>query len=269
MLIISAAGNYVKTVVWPARFRSTIAVGAVNIRCKPWTASSRGRAVDISAPGESVWRATVDAETETDANGMGKGTTFATGTTAGIAALWLAYHANDPRLAALKADGRLTAAFREGLRRAAWLPQDDSPIEPDDTLCADDAHLDPRRNGAGIINADALLAVDLDDLVTAGTRSADADELPITASIYPPGTPIQRVEEDYRRLFAVAGDEKLETVAYLEAELGYHYADSERVREAFDAIAIDGVRSETAFGRLREALRTSDLSPRFRRALQD
>ena len=40
ILIVAAAGNNVRTVVWPARFRSAIAVAAGNVRCQPWKGSS-------------------------------------------------------------------------------------------------------------------------------------------------------------------------------------------------------------------------------------
>jgi thermitase len=51
--------------------------------------------VDITAPGESVWRAKVERDT---AAGLrypvtrGNGTSFAVATTAGVAALWISYH---------------------------------------------------------------------------------------------------------------------------------------------------------------------------------
>lgn len=270
VLIVSAAGNYVRTVVWPARFPNTIAVAAVNVRCGLWRHSSRGGAVDIAAPGESVWRATVDLENgNADTIGMGKGTTFATGTTAGAAALWLAWHGDDSKLDDLRSSGRVTAAFREAVQRSSWRPGPDATNRPEEAECAADAGWNPRRYGAGIVNASALLDVDLDSLDAAATRAMAGrglTDLPLYASIYPPETDPALIEMDYRRLFGLEPDDELETRAYLEAELGYHYTTSEDVRSQMDAL-IAGPRDEQAYALLREALLRQDLSRTLRAAL--
>ena len=120
ILLFAAAGNYVQTVVWPARFDAAIAVSAINPACRPWRHASHGSAVDISAPGQGVWRATFQGE-QADV-GMGAGTTFATGTMAGVGALWLAHHRDSPQLAQLRADGELTATFRRLAQQTSWRP---------------------------------------------------------------------------------------------------------------------------------------------------
>ncbi len=56
-IVLAAAGNEVGFVVFPAAFDEVVAVAACNIRDQPWSGSSHGDAVDITAPGESVWRA--------------------------------------------------------------------------------------------------------------------------------------------------------------------------------------------------------------------
>jgi hypothetical protein len=94
-IVVTAAGNEVGFVVWPARYEEALAVAASNVRDLPWDGSSHGAAVDITAPGESVWR----GDTKRDGNvtifdvGMGRGTSFAVATTAGAAAVWLSHHA--------------------------------------------------------------------------------------------------------------------------------------------------------------------------------
>lgn len=94
-IVLAAAGNRVGVVVFPAAFDEVIAVAASNARDAPWSGSSHGDAVDITAPGESVWRALVERDA---ARGLqyrvsrGNGTSFAVATTAGVAALWISYH---------------------------------------------------------------------------------------------------------------------------------------------------------------------------------
>jgi serine protease len=94
-IVLAAAGNRVGFVVFPAAFDETIAVAASTITDQPWPGSSRGDAVDITAPGASVWRARVERSGEEDFRfsvTRGSGTSFAVATTAGVAALWLSLH---------------------------------------------------------------------------------------------------------------------------------------------------------------------------------
>lgn len=95
VIVLAAAGNHVGFVVFPAALEEVIAVAACDFEDKPWSGSSRGDAVDITAPGAAVWR----AEVTRDASGRpvydvqrGNGTSFAVATTAGIAALWVSFH---------------------------------------------------------------------------------------------------------------------------------------------------------------------------------
>ena len=55
IIVVNAAGNCIGMVVAPASYDNAIAVGATNADNKPWKGSSKGRAVDISAPGEDVY----------------------------------------------------------------------------------------------------------------------------------------------------------------------------------------------------------------------
>jgi serine protease len=95
VIVCCAAGNEVRFVVFPAAFDEVIAVAASRIDDAVWPGSCRGPAVDITAPGSSVWRAhsqkqddnTVAFDVE-----RGSGTSFAVAETAALAALWLSFH---------------------------------------------------------------------------------------------------------------------------------------------------------------------------------
>jgi subtilisin family serine protease len=147
VIVLAAAGNCVRTVVWPARYDDCIAVAGTNSRDEPWRGSCCGAAVDISAPGENVFRARVP-EGAAPGNaevGQGQGTSFAVALTAGVAALWLAHHGRANLVAAARARGEtLQVMFRRLLRATARRP----------------AVWDPFEMGAGIVDARALLEAD-------------------------------------------------------------------------------------------------------------
>ena len=95
IIIVSAAGNYAPTIVFPACLPGVIACSASNVLVAPWRFSGMGDAVAITAPGELVWhaRATHDPGGALSFDeDTGSGTSFATANIAGLAALWLSYH---------------------------------------------------------------------------------------------------------------------------------------------------------------------------------
>ncbi|MBT8078078.1 MAG: S8/S53 family peptidase [Gammaproteobacteria bacterium] len=143
---IAAAGNCVGFVVAPAMYDATIAVAASNIDDEPWRGSSRGRAVDIAAPGESVhvaWKTSPDdPDSETQ---QSDGTSYATAMTAGAAALWIAYHGEQA----------IRDAYGAGTRKDLFLRYlQQTSRQPVDW--------DAERFGAGIIDVEALLAQPLE-----------------------------------------------------------------------------------------------------------
>ena len=97
LIVMAAAGNYSPFVVWPARYPDCIAVAATNADDAPWTFSSRGGKVAVSAPGESVWTATFDLDRTPPTPYLDRhnGTSFAVAHLAGVTALWLAHHGRD------------------------------------------------------------------------------------------------------------------------------------------------------------------------------
>ncbi|RCW87203.1 S8 family serine peptidase [Paracoccus lutimaris] len=159
IIVMAAAGNCVGITVWPAAFPECIAVAGTNNADQPWRGTSRGPSIDFSAPAEFVWRAdTRDPAHQLTGISGGQGTSFAVALSAGIAALWLGHHGRAAAIAEARRRGTtlqdlFRAAARQTARRPAGFPGD---------------------MGAGIINADALLALSLRDIRMGGLESAIA-----------------------------------------------------------------------------------------------
>jgi len=143
IIVLAAAGNCVKKVVWPARYDDVIAVGGTNVDDKAWKGSCRGPDVDFAAPAELVWRAKHDIENGGGAIvSGGQGTSFAVALTAGIAALWLSHHGRDALIGiARDKNTNVQELFRAAARETARKP----------------AGWDSDELGAGIVDAEALL----------------------------------------------------------------------------------------------------------------
>jgi thermitase len=147
IIIAAAAGNCVKFVAWPAAYEEVVAVAACNAKREIWIGSCRGEAVDVTAPGESVWQAVATKEedgTITFNVGRGNGTSFAVAAVAGLAALWLSYHKREKlieRYGVEKIPFLFNRILRESCDRvSAW---------------------DPNQFGSGLVNAEKLLATPL------------------------------------------------------------------------------------------------------------
>ena len=156
MILLAAAGNHTKMVIFPALLDNVIAVAASNADTKPWSGSASGAAVDITAPGESVWRAYAFKK-----NGVlqfdtqrSSGTSYATATTAGVCALWLQHHG----VATLRAryGGRLASVFTDLMK----------------AHCRSVTGWNTDRYGPGIVDAVGLLNAPLPAFGGAAVRSA-------------------------------------------------------------------------------------------------
>ncbi len=263
VIVVAAAGNEVKMVVWPARFKEVVAVSASNVECGLWEGASHGGAVDITAPGESVWRAATDPP-GTDSVGMGQGTTFATATVGGIAALWVAYHRADPEMAILKRDGLVTGAFRDALQKSAWRPDQPGTVPPGVT-CASTAPWKTGEYGPGIVDAAKVLQAPL----TLGTKGVEVDrieDLPLFASLFPDGTPPATVKARYALLFGASdGEAAAAALGELEGEVVNAYATDADVAAALDRLVAEGTPASAAA--TREVLLRKDISPSLRAAL--
>ncbi|MGH7264584.1 MAG: S8 family peptidase, partial [Candidatus Rokuibacteriota bacterium] len=144
-IVLAAAGNHVWAVVYPAVFEEVIAVAASTIEDEPWSGSCRGDAVDITAPGASVWRAAVDRDGASRyVVTRGSGTSFAGAITAGVAALWISYH------------GWATLVRRYGTSGIARVFK--SLLQ---STCRTPRGWDTDHFGPGIVDARALLAAPL------------------------------------------------------------------------------------------------------------
>ena len=164
VLVVCAAGNNVSLVVWPARYPEALAIAASNILDGHWAGSSKGKRVDISAPGEDVWKA--DPDPMGKAVGMGSGTSYATAHLAGAAALWLSYRGKAVLQGEARAQGvSLQELFRDAVKVSARRP----------------TGWDTANYGAGILDLTALLQIDLSATAPAdvspdsGDRELDLD----------------------------------------------------------------------------------------------
>ena len=148
VIVLAAAGNCVRLVVWPARYDECLAVAGTNAADGLWPGTCRGAAVDISAPAQNLLKA--DARPGAPggaAVSQAQGTSYAVALTAGVAALWLAHHGRPELIGAARARGEtLQVMFRRLLQATARRP----------------AGWDPFAMGPGIVDARALLAADLD-----------------------------------------------------------------------------------------------------------
>lgn len=254
VLLVAAAGNNVKFVVWPARFKTAIAVAASNVECGTWPGSSRGSAVDVTAPGESVWRAEVNQQGVNGA-GMGQGTTFATATTAGVAALWVARHRDNPLFEKLRQQGRLTDVFRDALQKSAWRPGTTGETAPPTGVVCNQSTWDSSHYGAGIVNAESLLKVPLTE--SPSSRELDDPPYPLFASLFRRDVAADVPARRLQTLFSSASPQVLRL---LDAELTNLYALDVQVQTATDAITTLQEPPAGGYAALREVLNQKDIS---------
>jgi subtilisin family serine protease len=234
LIVLAAAGNEVRFVVAPANYPNCIAVAATNADGAPWTGSSAGPKVAISAPGESVWVATYRFEPPSGPLPILRrhhGTSFAVAHVAGAAALWLAHH------------GREALIERYGRHRlqAVFL-----------YLIATRAHRRPegwdeQNLGAGILDAEALLKAPLPDRTDVDSMTPElALEAATTtpagervAVLFPDLTP-DEVEKRLAALFGVRGDALSVKLDRYEAELVRMFSERPEAWKAFMSAEIEG-----------------------------
>jgi len=148
VIIVAASGTYVPYVVWPAAYDEVIAVTGSNVLRQIWSGASQGRQVDVTAPAEKVWYAKVDKiDNELRYNILqGSGTSFSAPIVAGVAALWLSYHGREQLIKRYGAE-KIPFIFNQILRDS----------------CDKFPTWKPDKFGAGIVNAEKVLAAPLPD----------------------------------------------------------------------------------------------------------
>lgn len=167
VIIVAAAGNYLNKigaqgfVVWPARYPTVIAVGASDSDARFWRHSSKGKHIDISAPGAGTWGAHIFKGKDSDGNKQvysvvrrTAGTSPATAYVAGAAALFLSYHGQD-RLKKMYGKEKIATLFRYMLKHYAY-------TRP--------AGWNVNKYGSGILNVYRLLAAPLPDPKTLASK---------------------------------------------------------------------------------------------------
>jgi hypothetical protein len=148
VIVLGAAGNDVGFVVAPAIYPECIGVGASTADGQPWSRSSHGPAVDVCAPGESVWAASVNADVSPpvfDVRQNHNGTSYGTAHLAGVAALWLAHHGYGTLVNTYGGD-RVQAVFVELLKSVGYRRP---------------TGWDTGQYGVGIVDAEGLLKATL------------------------------------------------------------------------------------------------------------
>jgi serine protease len=268
VIICAAAGNYAPFVGWPGAYDEVIACAASNVRGGTWKWGCRGRAVDVTAPGESVWRATVRREGKNLVYdvGRGNGTSLATTTTAGVAALWLSHHGRDSLIA------------RYGLANVADVFQR--------VLCETCVKFpgwQEGKFGAGLIDAVAALEAELPAASTARESSMRVameshpeidsgrlatfhhlfDSRPLHDLVFALCALLQTSEADLDRVLRAVGQE---LAFHLATDVGLYHAfrDIAQPTVALESPAIESLRSQIisrASKKLRaELVNTSHLS---------
>lgn len=144
IIMCAAAGNCVRFVVEPAARPEVIACAAVGLDPvtgipRPWTGTSRGPQVDISAPGENVYIA--DWDNGNQVVRPGEGTSFAAPHLAAAAAVWLQKHGVDNLKSMYNGASYLPDVYRKVVRESATVPE----------------NWDINQYGAGILNLQNLL----------------------------------------------------------------------------------------------------------------
>lgn len=208
MIVLAAAGNDVGIVVAPASYPNCLAVAATGADDQPWPLSSRGAAVDVSAPGWCVWVAgfrwedagpVFDVVQET-------GTSYAVAHVAAVAALWLAHHG--PEALRERYGSRVQAAFLHLLRTQSRVP----------------AGWDARLWGAGIVDAAAILTAALPtDAALSGDAAGRRPSASASARL---GALVNLDDAEFdgavgRRL-GLTGAELRRAVSRYEGELAFH-----------------------------------------------
>lgn len=218
-IIVAAAGNHVRIVVWPGHFKETVCVAACNHRGGKWKGSSRGRRVDVTGPGENIWKADMgDASVK-----KSSGTSYSAASTAGLAALWLAHWGRD-FLKDKYPTVPLAEVFRYVLKRS----------------CVRPPGWNTRKWGSGIVDAKALLEKALPETAqvrqamrykSAADKAIEAEQFQVLAEAFEE-VPLATLKA---RLTRLTGQADAAALVGLEDELTFHILTTPTLRNALSS----------------------------------
>ena len=153
MILVAAGGqgwNFLTVTanaVFPSSYEQVISVGGINTKSEYWYGGFKGEDIAFTGPAKDVCVAL--AKQGPLESKLGVGTSISTALTAGVAALWLAHHGRDELISvATQRDEKLQHLFCKAVEASVNKPSD----------------WNENRQGAGIIDALALLKQDLQDL---------------------------------------------------------------------------------------------------------
>jgi serine protease len=263
VIVLCAAGNEVRFVVFPAAYDEVIAVAASRVDDREWPGSCRGPAVDIAAPGSSVWRAKAVKRGNEHVFSVerGSGTSYAVAQVAGIAVLWLSLH------------GRVSLVARYGKARLAGIFR---------AILQDTCRTPPGWNGndfgPGIADAHAVLQAPLPDVPPARAvrRSAGAGvprDRPLDWLVHllapASGSAVIEVLSDLLRVPESRLDSALDDVgAELATRVGVDAVFREQLRDAAGAVAGRRTRSRLTIAEARRRAADGRASSRLRSYLE-
>ncbi|HKV06857.1 MAG TPA: S8 family serine peptidase [Thermoanaerobaculia bacterium] len=270
VIVVAAAGNQVRFVVWPAHYDEVVSCAGCTSKRRPWSGSSRGKRVDITGPAEDVWKASVGGGGAFEVE-PSSGTSFAATSVAGTAALWLAHWGRKFLLDRYQGEFRLTAVFRRLMAESCDPPPTDDG-----------------KFGKGIVNARRLLETPLPTLeelraepafLSAEAALTVAEPTPIAgvravAEAFD-DVPRERLNADLSLLMNVPEDELLARLQGVGRELVFHTLTNPEVRKALlateneEEIQFLGTATEqaAALPEARASLLEMPLSERLRRRI--
>jgi hypothetical protein len=241
LILVAAAGNQWPFVVFPARYDEVIAVAASNCADQRWVSSASGSDVDITAPGESVWRAETKSTGTFDVS-RSSGTSYAAAQVAGAAALWLAHHGRST-LVGRYGVANVPAVFKELLTTQGF-------------RWPSSGAWDTSNLGVGLIDAEALLQASLPTAphaagmrVRGAARSVPMTELQWISSYFPGAKP-EKVRAWLTEAFGVQERLLSGTLAKLGRELAFHLLSDPESYAALHA-RLSGRRGAAAVSRRR------------------
>ncbi len=235
VIVMAAAGNNVRIVVAPASYENCLAVAATGPDDQPWRESSRGRAVDISAPGWGVHVAGYIWERGAPVAvvGQSSGTSYAVAHLAGVAALWCAHHG--PGELRRRYGARVQAVFLHQLRTVgARVP----------------LGWDADRFGAGIVDAGAMLAAELPAETEAASlwRAGTPPESALARLSALVGVDVAVLEGGLAERLGSSGTELLRVVEQFGGEIAFHLIEDADFRADLLDVDSTGPRSSTPRG---------------------